>query len=125
MSEDPLKETIKIMTKLLLLEALILLFLKHGREWISKIQNLTIMAITFMKSSQKLTKWKIWLPFPQDKDKYPAEDKRLVRASERTIACNGLAGRHASIVSPLKIQKIFLNMVEIIFSKHKDPRIER
>ena len=26
-----------------------------------------------MKSSQKLTIWKIWLPFPEDKDKYLAE----------------------------------------------------
>ena len=51
--------------------------------------------------------------------------KRLVKASKRTSTCNGLAGRHTSIVSPLKIQKIFLNMVEIIFSMHKDPRIER
>ena len=41
------------------------------------------------------------------------------------VHCNGLAGRHTSIVSPLKIQKIFLNMVEIIFGMHKDPRIER
>ena len=29
-----------------------------------------------MKSSQKLTKQKIRLPFPEDKDKYLAEDKK-------------------------------------------------
>ena len=51
--------------------------------------------------------------------------KRLVKASERTSACNGLAGRHTRVVSPLIIQKNFLNMVEIIFSMHKDPRIEK
>ena len=56
------------------MEILILLFLKHGGEWILKIQNSTIMVITVMKSNQKLTKWKIWLPFPEDKDKYLAED---------------------------------------------------
>ena len=55
-------------------ETLILLILKCGGEWILKIQNSTIMVITVMKSSQKLTKWKIWLPFPEDKDKYLAED---------------------------------------------------
>ena len=53
------------------------------------------------------------------------QTKRLVKPSKRTSACNGLAGRHTSIVSPLKIQKIFLNLVEIIFGMHKDPRIER
>ena len=42
-----------------------------------------------------------------------------------TSTHNGLAGRHSSVVSPLKIQKVFLNMVEIIFGKHKDPRSER
>ena len=57
-----------------LLEILILLFLKHGGEWILKIQNSTIMLITVMKSSQKLTIWKIWLTFPEDKDKYLVED---------------------------------------------------
>ena len=50
MSTDPLKKTIKIIiVKTLLLKILILLFLKHGGEWISKIQNSTIMAITVMK----------------------------------------------------------------------------
>ena len=53
------------------------------------------------------------------------QTKRLVKASNRTSACNSLAGRHTRIISPLKIQKIFLNMVEIIFSMHKDPRIKR
>ena len=67
----------------------------------------------------------IWLHFHEDKDKYLAEDKRLVKASKRTSTHNGLAGRHTSTVSPLKIQKVFLNMVEIIFGNHKDPRIER
>ena len=38
-STDPLRETIKIMTKLLILEILILLFLKHGGEWILKFNN--------------------------------------------------------------------------------------
>ena len=51
--------------------------------------------------------------------------KRLIKASKRTSTCNGLAGRHTSIVSPLKIQKIFLNVVEIIFGMHKDPRIKK
>ena len=51
--------------------------------------------------------------------------KGLVKASERTSACNGLAGRHARVISPLIIQKTFLNMVGIIFGMHKDPRIER
>ena len=73
MSTDPLKETIRIV-KTLLLEILILLFLKYGGEWILKIQNSMIMAITVIKSSQKLTIWKIWLPFPEDKDRYLAED---------------------------------------------------
>ena len=50
--------------------------LKTQRRVNIKIQNLTIMAITVVKSSQKLTKWKIWLPFPEDKDKYLAEDKK-------------------------------------------------
>ena len=51
MSTDPLKETIKIIvTKLLLLEALILLFLKCGGEWILKLKkNSTIIEITVMK----------------------------------------------------------------------------
>ena len=74
MSTDPLKETIKGIVKTFLLEILILLFLKCGGEWISKIKNSTIMIITVMKSSQKLTIWKIWLTFPEDKDKYLAED---------------------------------------------------
>ena len=73
MSTDPLKETIRIV-KTFLLEILILLFLKHGGEWILTIQNSTIIAITVMKSSQRLTIWKIWLPFPEDKDKYLAEN---------------------------------------------------
>ena len=51
--------------------------------------------------------------------------KWLVKASKWTSTLNGLPGRHTSIVSPLKIQKIFLNMVKIIFGKHKDPRIEK
>ena len=51
--------------------------------------------------------------------------KRLVKASERTSACNDLAVRHTRVVSPLKIQKIFLNMVETICGTHKYPRIER
>ena len=51
--------------------------------------------------------------------------KRLVKASERTSTYNGLTGRHTRVVSPLIIQKIFLNMVEIIFGMHKNPRIER
>ena len=74
MSTDPLNETMKIMIKLLLLETLILLFLKSREEWILKFENSTIIVITVMKSSQKLTKWKIWSPFPEDKDKYLAED---------------------------------------------------
>ena len=78
MSTDPLKERIERIVKTFLLEFLILLFLKCGVEWILKIQNSTIMAITITitikKSSQKLTKWKIWLPFPEDKDKYLTED---------------------------------------------------
>ena len=74
MSTDPLKETIKRIVKTFLLEILIMLFLKCGGEWILKIQSSTIMTITVMKSSQKLTKWKIWLPFPEDKEKYLAED---------------------------------------------------
>ena len=65
-----------IVIKTSLLKILILLFLKCGGEWISKIQNLTITAITVMKSNQKLTKWKIWLPFPEDKDKFSADDKK-------------------------------------------------
>ena len=48
-STDPLKETIKIVTKLLLLEILMLLFLKMWRRVNIKIQNSTIMAITVMK----------------------------------------------------------------------------
>ena len=51
--------------------------------------------------------------------------KRLVKASKRTSACNGLARRHTRVVSPLKIQKIFLNLVKIIFGMHKDPRIKK
>ena len=51
--------------------------------------------------------------------------KRLVKASERTSTHNGLTERHTSIVSPLIIQKTFFNMVEIIFSMYKDPRIKR
>ena len=74
MSSDPLKETIKGIAETSLLETLILLFLKSGGEWILKIQNSTIMVITVIKSSQKLTIWKIWLPFPEDKDKYLDED---------------------------------------------------
>ena len=48
--------------------------LKTQRRVNVKIQNSTIMVITVMKSSQKLTIWKIWLPFPEDKDKNLAED---------------------------------------------------
>ena len=50
--------------------------LKTWRRVNIKIQNSTKMAITVMKSSQKLTKWRIWLPFPKDKDKYLAEDQK-------------------------------------------------
>ena len=64
------------MTKLLLLKNSHAVILKMWRRVNIKIQNLTIMATTVMKSSQKLTKWKIWLPFPEDKEKYPAEDKK-------------------------------------------------
>ena len=53
------------------------------------------------------------------------QTKGLVKASEGTSACNGLAGRHTGVISPLIIQKTFLNMVEIIFGMHKDPRIKR
>ena len=45
--------------------------------------------------------------------------KRLVKASERTSTCDGLAGRHTRVISPLIIQKAFFNMVEI--TMHKDP----
>ena len=66
----------KRIVKIFLLEILILLFLKCGGKWILKIKNSTIMIITVMKSSQKLTIWKIWLLFPEDKDKYLAEDRK-------------------------------------------------
>ena len=56
MSTDSLQETIRRIVKTFLLEFLILLFLKCGGEWILKLQSLTIMAITVMKSSQKKTK---------------------------------------------------------------------
>ena len=52
MSTDPLKETIRIV-KTFLLKILILLFLKHGGEWILILKYSTIMAITVMKSNQK------------------------------------------------------------------------
>ena len=38
MSTDPLKETIKRIVKTSLLETLILLFLKHGGEWMLKFK---------------------------------------------------------------------------------------
>ena len=53
-----------------------IVILKTWRRVNIKIQNSTIMAITVMKLSQKLTRWKIWLPFPEDKDKYLAEDRK-------------------------------------------------
>ena len=74
MSTDPLKETIERIVKNHSFWKFSYCYLKHGGEWILKIQNSTIMVITVMKSSQKLTKWKIWLPFPKDKDKYLDED---------------------------------------------------
>ena len=64
-------------------------------------------------------------PFLKVRKNVQLRTKRLVKATERPSACNGLAGRHTSIISPLKIQKIFLNLVETIFGMHKDPRIER
>ena len=90
-----------------------------------KIQNLTITAITFMNKTKNLQNERFDCPFLKVRTNIQLRTKRLVRAIKRTSTCNGLVGRHTSIVSPLKIQKIFLNMVEIIFSKHKDPRIER
>ena len=51
--------------------------------------------------------------------------KRLVKASERTSTCDGLIRGHTSIVSPLIIQKISFNIVKIIFSMYKDPRIKK
>ena len=51
--------------------------------------------------------------------------KRLVKASKRTSTHDGLTGRHTRVVSPLIVQKTFFNMIEIIFSMYKDPRIKR
>ena len=76
-----------------------------------------------MKSSQNLQNERFGCPFLKIRTNIQLRTERLVRASKRTSTHNGLAGRHTSIVSPLKIQKIFLYMVKIIFGKHKDPRI--
>ena len=72
MSTDPLKETIN--SENISFGNSHTVILKTWRRVNIKIQNSTIMVITVMKSSQKLTKWKIWLAFPEDKDKYLAED---------------------------------------------------
>ena len=74
MSTDPLKETIEKIMKTILFGNSHTVILKTRRKVNVNIQNSTIMVITVMKSSQKLTKWKIWLPFSEDKDKYLAED---------------------------------------------------
>ena len=74
MSTDPLKETIKGIVKTFLLEILILLFLKHGGEWILKNSKFNINGNNIYEIKSKLTIWKIWLTFPEDKDKYLAED---------------------------------------------------
>ena len=49
----------------------------------------------------------------------------MVRASKGTSTYNGLARRHTRVVFPLKIWEIFLDLVEIIFGMHKDPRNEK
>ena len=77
MSTDPLKVTIKKNgDKITPFKDSHTVILKTWRRVNIRIQNSTIMVITVMRSSQKLTKWKIWLPFPEDKDKYLAEDKK-------------------------------------------------
>ena len=78
MFTDPLKETIEKIMKTILFGNSHTVILKTWRRVNVKIQNSTIMVITVMKSSQKLTKWKIWLPFPEDKDKYLAENWKAV-----------------------------------------------
>ena len=74
MSTDPLKETLERIMKTILFGNSHTVILKMQRRVNIKIQNSTIMVITVMKSSQKLTIWKTWLPFPEDKDKYLVED---------------------------------------------------
>ena len=76
MSTDPLKRNNKNNNKTSSFRNSQTVILKTWRRVNIKIQNSTIMAITVMKSSQTLIKWKIWLPFPEDKDKYLAEDKK-------------------------------------------------
>ena len=83
------------------------------------------MVITVMKSNQNLQNERFGCPFLKIRTNIQLRTKRLVKASKRTSAHNSLAERHTRVVSPLKIQKIFLNLIETILSMHKDPRIER
>ena len=64
-------------------------------------------------------------PFPEDKDKYPAEDKTgwlgLVKGQVHAIAW---LGDTLELFILWENPENFLDLVEIIFGKHKDPRNE-
>ena len=71
-----------------------------------KIKNSTIMVITAMKHNQKkpnLQNERFSCSFLKVRTNIDLWTKRLIKASKRTSACNGLTGRHTRVVFPLKV----------------------